>query len=262
MKSRGLAVFALMVLAIVPGGGAVARADSWGDDDSRYSEREEINQNYTLSAGASVEITDISGPVRVETSDGNTAEVHVVSSAPTREELAKRRVVVEQDGSALKIYTPPNRDHRWNNVHVRQSVTVRIPISSSLTVTDVAGSVNVGRIDGTLHVSDIAGRLDVESAGNSPHISDIAGPVTLRLSRLGPEGIRLSDIAGRLELRIAGNVDADVSVDDIAGSVTVDMPNVTLLGKKAHDSFHGRIGSGGPQIAVTDIAGSVTIRNE
>ena len=262
MKSRGLAAFALMVLAIVPGSGGVARADSWGDDDSRYSEREEINQNYTLPAGSSVEINDISGPVKVETSDGNTAEVHVVSSAPSREELAKRRAVVEQSGSTLRIYTPPNHDHRWNNVHVRQSVTVRIPIASDLKVNDVAGSVTVGRIDGTLRVSDVAGRLEVESAGGSPQISDIAGPVTLTLSRLGAEGIHLSDIAGRLELRIAGSVDADVSVEDIAGSVNVDMPNVTLHGKKARDSFHGKIGNGGPMIAVSDIAGSVTIRNE
>jgi DUF4097 and DUF4098 domain-containing protein YvlB len=256
----GLAALSLMVLAIVPGGG-VARADSWGDDSS-WNEREEINQNYTLPAGSSVEINDISGPVKVETSDGNTAEVHVVSSAPDREELAKRRAVVEQTGSTLRIYTPENRDHRWHNVHVRQSVTVRIPISSSLKVNDVAGSVTVGRIDGDLRVNDVAGRLEVESAGGSPHISDIAGPVTLTLSRLSAEGIHLSDIAGRLELRIAGNVDADVSVDDIAGSVDVDMPNVTLLGKKSRDSFHGKIGNGGPQIAVSDIAGSVTIRNQ
>src|SRR5215207_655003 len=116
MMRRGLAVLSLMMVAMM--GGSVRAAeplrDSWSHDDSDYAERDEINQTYTLPAGATVEINDISGPVSVETSDGNTAEVRVVSSARSREELARRKAVVEQSGSTLRIYTPQDRERRWH----------------------------------------------------------------------------------------------------------------------------------------------------
>ena len=66
-----------------------------GADEGDYGERDEINQTYTLSPGANVKVNDISGPVTIETAAGDTAEVHVVRSARSREELAKKKIVVE-----------------------------------------------------------------------------------------------------------------------------------------------------------------------
>lgn len=86
MKKRltALSILVLMTLALAP---QIFGQDSprHSRDDSDYSERDEINQTYQLSAGARVEVRGINGTVDIETSSGNTAEVHIVRSARSRE---------------------------------------------------------------------------------------------------------------------------------------------------------------------------------
>jgi hypothetical protein len=87
--SRGLLAVAFAAMVATSALGAPA---DWRSDD--YAERDEFTQSYTLAPGAVVTVNDISGPVEIETWDGKTAEVHVVRSAPSREELERKKIVV------------------------------------------------------------------------------------------------------------------------------------------------------------------------
>jgi DUF4097 and DUF4098 domain-containing protein YvlB len=251
----------VLVLAGVrgPAGAMVFSVSEPGED---YRERDEINESYKLSAGARVMIHDISGPVEIETWDGETAEVHVVRSARSREDLAHKKVVVEHTPSSLAIHTERRNGHGgWDRVNVRQHVTLKLPYNVELTVNDVAGHVRIERIDGSLQITDVAGALEVGPVNGAPRINDIAGSVTIRTGEITGEGIRINDIAGRVELLVPSGAGADVEITDIAGSISVDVPDATVLGKVDPESFRGRIGAGGPPIAIHDIAGSVTVRN-
>lgn len=253
--------FAVVVglLAVLSGVMPAAAHDGW-DDDSRYTEKSEIHETYSLSPGAAVTVNDIAGPVTIETWDGTSAQVDVTWSARTREDLDRKRVVVEQSSSTLAIHTVSHPTGGWHHAQVRQSVSLRLPRSVELKVWDIAGSVKIGAVDGSVKVNDVAGSLTVESA-MSPHINDIAGSVTLSVSSLGPDGVRINDIAGRVELNVSAGADADVDIEDISGNIDVDVVNVAVLGKVERESFHGRIGNGGPRISISDIAGSVRVRN-
>lgn len=233
-------------------------AHDWNDD---YDVKDEINMNVDLSPGATVTVTDIAGPVEIETYDGQTAEIHVVRSARSAEELQKKKIVVDHTPSSLTIQTEPHRGHDWDRANVRQRVTLKMPRRVSLRVNDVAGHVEVGDIEGEAHINDVAGALRVGRVDGSPTINDIAGAVTVAVGRLGDGGIRLSDIAGRLELVIDEGANADIDVSDIAGKIEVGIANVSVVGKIDPEEFHGKIGAGGPHISISDIAGSVTVRN-
>ena len=67
---------AVLALMVAPLTGAGQQRKHLEDRD--YTEREEINQTYELAPGASVQLSVISGSVDVETTTGNTAEVHIV----------------------------------------------------------------------------------------------------------------------------------------------------------------------------------------
>src|SRR5690242_11638678 len=71
--------------------------------DSDYPERDEINQTYQLAAGARVDVSGINGTVDIETASGNTAEVHIVRSAKTREALQYRKIIIQQSSTSLVI---------------------------------------------------------------------------------------------------------------------------------------------------------------
>ncbi len=232
-----------------------------GFDNGDYAERDEINQTYDLSDGADISIYDISGPVEIQNSDGNKAELHVVRSARNREDLEYKKIVVEHTATSLSVHTEKHEGERWGRRNVRQKVTLRLPARVNLRVTDVAGSVRVGTIDGRLQINDVAGAVSVDRVNGSPRINDIAGAVSVKIGEVGSEGIHINDIAGRLEVVLGAGASADVEIVDIAGKIDVDIPNVTVLGKIDPESFHGKIGGGGPQITINDIAGSVTLRN-
>jgi DUF4097 and DUF4098 domain-containing protein YvlB len=249
----------LLLAGIRPAGAMVLT--SWVPADD-YRERDEINETYKLSPGATVMINDIAGPVEIETWDGDSAEVHIVRSARSREDLEHKKVVVEHSPTNLAIHTERHDGRGWDRANVRQAVTLKLPRRIDLTVTDVAGRVRVGQVDGSLQVNDVAGTLDVGPVNGAPRINDIAGAVTMTIGEIGGEGIHINDVAGRVDLLVPNGVSADVEITDISGRISVDVPNVSVLGKVDPESFRGRIGSGGPSITIRDIAGSVTLRND
>lgn len=250
---------AVVLLAGLPP--ASTKAGVRGLDDEDYAERDEINQTYTLSPGASVRVNDIAGPVEIETWSGDTAEVHIVRSARTREELEQKKIIVEHTASSLAIYTEPKHGLHWDHARVRQHVTLKLPQRIGLQVTDVAGHVSVGEIDGDVRINDVAGALEVSRVNGSPHINDIAGSVTISVGEVGAEGIHINDIAGRVELVVSPGTNADLEISDISGHIEVGVPNVSVVGKIDPENFRGKIGEGGPRITISDIAGSVTVRN-
>src|SRR5262245_3828806 len=94
MKRRHFIAMAGVLLVLsTPGHGA--------DDD--FPERDEIRQSYELTPGARVEVSVIYGPVDIETTDGNTAEVHIVRSARNRADLASRPIGIERTAAGLAV---------------------------------------------------------------------------------------------------------------------------------------------------------------
>lgn len=252
---HGLIAALLTVLATFSTA-TTATAQHWED---RYTEREEMTESYALTPGALVAIRDISGPVTIETWDGPMAELHVVRSARTREELAHKRIAVDHSATQLTIHTVRENGRRAN---VHQRVTLKMPRRANLEITDVAGSVDIGSVHGSLRVTDIAGRLKIAPVYGTPRITDIAGAVDIEIGELGMEGVHITDIAGRVTLGLAGVSGAEVDISDISGRIDVDVPTLQVIGKVDREHLRGRIGAGGPPIAITDVAGSVTVKNQ
>jgi hypothetical protein len=250
----------VLLAGLVPVSAKTAAISPFQDND--YTERDETNQTYALSPGAKVTINDIAGPVEIETWDGETAEVHIVRSARTREDLDHKKIIVEHTPSSLSIFTEPQpRRDRWDRVQVRQRVTLKLPRRISLKANDIAGRVRVGEIDGDVNINDVAGSLEVSRVNGSPHINDIAGSVKIAVGELGPGGLRINDIAGRLEIVIGAGTNADLDVSDVSGHIGVDVPNAVVMGKLDRERYKGKLGAGGPPIVISDIAGSVTVRH-
>src|SRR5688572_8789924 len=64
---------------------------------------EEKHETYQLAAGAHIHVFNISGPVSVEATDGSTAEVSIYREARNRDDLAYRKVSVDQTSRGLTV---------------------------------------------------------------------------------------------------------------------------------------------------------------
>ena len=232
-----------------------------GFDRNDLPERDEFHQSYQLSAGARVEVQAINGSVEIETVPGGTAEVNVIRSARSRDDLEYRKVVVEHTPTSLIVRGEKDGEGKWvgRNRDVRQRVVLRIPRQVDLGVSGVNGQVGVGEIDGPVRLSGINGKVEVAQAMGYSHISGVNGRVKITISQLGERGIHVSGVNGGVELFFAEDLNADLDVTGINGSVNTDVSNVTVFGKLDRQNFHAKIGSGGSPIKVSGINGHVKL---
>src|SRR5260370_37571173 len=103
MNSRLITLVALGIFTVAMApklSGARIQDNHFGDD---LRERDEINQTYELSPGASVEVSGINGPVEIDTANSTTAQVHIIRSANTQEDLAHHRITVDHSTSSLVV---------------------------------------------------------------------------------------------------------------------------------------------------------------
>ena len=231
------------------------------DDDDDLPERDTFDQSYQLAPGALVHVTGINGSVTIETSNTSTAEVHIVRSARTKEDLDRNRVIVEQTASGLYIHGENNKD-RWGERHggdVRQRVSLRVPRQIDLQASGINGRVGVGEVDGPVRLSGINGSADVAQARGYSDISGVNGRVTVTITQLGERGITVSGINGAVELRFAEALNADLHVNGINGAVSADVPNVTVQGRINRSNFNAQIGTGGAPINVSGVNGNVRL---
>lgn len=261
MRHKLTVLLAIVAIAFMLAPQATSANAQRGRDSENYDypEIEDSHQTFELQAGARVEISVISGPVTIETTDGNTAEVHIVRSAQTRTELDCYQTAVERSPNSLVIRHKQNDTSPCNNIRSRQRVTLKLPRAIDLKLSAISGPVKVDEIHGTLQMSGISGPVEVAQSHGYSDISGISGVLKINVSRLGERGIRVSGISGRVELILAEGLSADLSVSGINGDIDTEASNVTL-NKVGLMNFRGRVGAGGSPISVSGISGRVVFR--
>src|SRR5215204_2556949 len=187
MKGR-IFVVVLLVAAAAFAGRWVNRASVGSSPNG--ARREETRQTFRLDPGARVEVGRINGAVVVKTADTDAAEVHIVRTANSPEDLEYGRVNVEATSSSLEVSGergPRGLWHRiWNGGgKVRQEVTLVLPRRVELSAGHVNGSVSIGEVEGSVDVSHVNGRVEVAQSAGRAEVSHVNGGVKFGVSRLG-----------------------------------------------------------------------------
>lgn len=225
--------------------------------------REEVNKTITLAPGSQVALSGINGGVKIETWNGNQAEIHITITASDRAAFDRRPLLVEDSGNSLTIRTDDrrdrDRDHDRDRGYVRHQVLLRLPNSINLNVNGVNGGVEVGQITGTVGINGINGTVSVAQAGRATKLTGINGHVSVALTSLGEDGLHISGINGGVELRIPANTNAELDVRGTNGGVDSELQMMTT-GTPRRGELRGTIGSGGPRIDVSGVNGGIRIK--
>ena len=261
-----------------------------------FNERDEISQTYQLPAGARVEVSSIRGPVEIVTADTATAQVKIIRTARTREDLEYHKIEVEQSGNSLVVrgvQEPEQR--RRENIQVDHQVILKLPRRIDLSVSSVSGSLQVGDVDGQTHVSSISGSAEIGNVGGklqvssisgslevgnvgadarvtsisgnlglgqvngSLEVSSISGGLNATLVRLSPEGIHIKSVSGSVEIGFKSDVNADFEAEHVSGQVHLDVPNVTRDSDEKSSNVRARIGAGGTPITISSVSGNIRL---
>jgi len=292
MMITALLTIAMMLACGAPRAGLTTETAQRSD----FPERDEINQTYQLAPGARVEVSSISGSVKISNSETGTAEVQIIRTARTRADLEYYKIEVQQTGNSLVvrggIHEP---DERRNNIQVNHQVILKLPrridlsvssISGSVRVGDVdgpvqassiSGSANIGNVAGKLRLSSVSGSVEVGNVGADARVSSVSGNVGLgqvndsldvssvsggvkaTLISLSPRGIHIKSVSGSVEIGFMSDVNADFNAENISGQVYLNVPNVSRESEEKSTTVRARIGAGGTPITISSVSGNIRL---
>lgn len=261
--------FPILVAAVMIGGGAATPVPSIGapqDTDFRWSGR--------IDAGDAVEIKGINGEVRAMAASGSQVEVTAVKRGGNRGDPADVTIEVVEHAGGVTICAvyPSEEGERPNecapgdegrmNVHdndTKVDFTVRVPARVHLVATTVNGDVSADRIGGNVHATTVNGDIDVTAAGYVK-ASTVNGGIEASLGSGNWEGdLEFSTVNGSVELTLPEGIGATVSASTVNGSFDTDFP-LTVQGRFGPKQVSGTIGSGGRQLHVSTVNGSISLR--
>lgn len=229
----------------------VSYPQSW---DSNLARNEQISQRVQLSPGARVEISTIAGPVIIQTTDSDIADIQITRMGQTQADLDCYKTVVEHTPAKLAIrheqYCPNVRDH--------QTVKLTLPRSVNLALNTIAGRVHIGPITGSLRLEAIAGEVSLARV-HSARISSLARGLSIGIGQPRGQGIEISAIVGGVDFKVAADVDASLNVGNLIGEIENEATDVSVT-QTGQSHFQVIIGSGGTPISVSAIRGGIKIQ--
>jgi len=220
--------------------------------------QEESHQTYQLAAGAHIDVFDISGPVSVEATDGQSAEVGIYRTAKNPDDLAYRKVSVEQTSSGLTIRQKPDGTER-SAINLLNRVVLKLPRQVSVSAKSISGDFNISGIDGAVDLNGISGSVQAMRLNGALTVSGASGNVRLAVTHLNDAGLHVSNVSGNAYLRLANDLNAELSISNTTGAVSSNIEGLALE-KVGASNYSARLGSGGPQIVVSNVTGAVVLQ--
>jgi hypothetical protein len=241
----------LLIVSFVTLSGLCAQEKPGGFRDLPV--RNEIHRQYQLAPNTTVEISLIAGPVEIEATTGDLAEINIVNSAETQADLNCSAIPIEHTPEKLVIRSKS----LCKIVRVNQRVMLKLPRTVNLDLENIAGHVRIGPTEGMVRLNSIAGHVSTGSL-QAAEMSSLARGLSMEIKQIGERGVRLSSITGGIELGLSDNVNAQFVADSIVGNVISDIPNIKIETDGRSD-YEARIGSGGHRITISSVRGGIRL---
>ncbi len=225
MRPR-ISIFTVLVLFAIAFP-ACAQSKNKGKHGHRDDEGvSRIDTTVSVSRGATIEVSVISGDIKVTSWDRAQVQVHAVSeSGDIRFEASSGRVTLEtehQDGdddedTHFELMVP--KDARVSATSISGEVTVRgvgeleaTSISGDMSVSGVTGRAALQNVSGSITASDLDGGVKANAVSGDIELSDVTGD------------LQVQTVSGEMKLRsvkssyvrtqtVSGDVEFDGTVD-------------------------------------------------
>ena len=262
MKGR---IFLVVLLVIVA---AVAGRWMTRTRSTHLSNQEETRQSVRLETGARVEVRGINGSVEINTADTDTADVRILRTASSPEDLEYGKVTVDASSSSLVVRGENNGARgfwHWlwgGGGQVKQDVTLTLPRRVELLAKGVNGPVRIGEVEGSVAVEGVNGRVEVAQSFGHSEIKGVNGNVRIGVAQLGAQGMEIKGVNGNIEVRFKENIDADIEVKGNNGGLSLNVPNVTMQERENFSNMRARLGRGGAPIDIKGVNGQIHFESD
>lgn len=282
MRYPNVLVLLAALAAAVPAGAAVTRAA--GHDETpragwldRYQEArqgpeqtERFAETYKIPADGSLDLSQVSGDVRITVGRPNEIRVEAIKRVRFRDVdeakrmLAALRVDVNQSGGRVEVRTVYPR-MTGRNFSASVDYTIAVPPTAAVSLKTISGDLSVNGVRGEVRAETVSGNVEVIATPNlvlakavsgDVHARDIGAPVSLTLGTISG-----TIVATALKVRAldAGTVSGNLQLSGLqverltAKTVSGDIDFDGGLARGGRYEFNAH--SGGIRLGLTNTTG-------
>lgn len=226
-----------------------------------------------VDGGDAVEIKGINGDIKATGTSGNQVSVTAVKEGRDDDPSTVRIEVVEHSGGVTICAVPPDVDGKKNeckpgdggrlnnkNNDVSVHFTVQVPAGVRFIATTVNGEVEVGNVDEDVVATTVNGDVRVSTDG-LVKATTVNGSIQASMGRGDWDGtLNFNTVNGSITVRLPSDVNTEVSAATVNGHMESDFP-LTVKGKFSMKNMHGTIGSGGRELDLNTVNGSIHLKS-
>jgi len=231
----------------------------------------EFHWKGQIAAGKTIEIKGVNGDISAVAGSGEvevTAVKHARKSDPDEVKIA----VVPHDGGVTICAMYPSNGRRDNscepderghmNTHDNDVVvdfTVRVPAGVRFVGRTVNGGIDAANLGGDVEASTVNGSIHVSTSGYA-EATTVNGSIVASLGRAAwADALEFRTVNGGITLDLPASLSAEVRAKTVNGDIVTDFP-LMVTGRLGPRSLHGTIGSGGRQLELSTVNGSIRLR--
>jgi DUF4097 and DUF4098 domain-containing protein YvlB len=205
--------------------------DRYAEARQGPEQTDRVTQTIKVGADGALDLTNISGDVRVTGTSGSAITIEAVKRVRHRDgEEAKRllqelRVDITNVGDRVEVRTTyPRRNGGWGgerNSSARVDYTIGVPIGASVAVKTVSGDASVTKVNGEVRAETVSGNVMVTGTPNLAVAKTVSGNVTAKDVE-GAANLSLGTVSGTvvasgLKARSleCGSVSGDIQLAEI-----------------------------------------------
>jgi hypothetical protein len=225
-----------------------------------------------LASDQLLQIKNVNGAIEADGVPGDTIEVVAYKSGEDKDQVRIEMVNGPEGVTICTVYPGAGNSceagsdyhQRTRDLHAKVDFAVKIPRNLRFDAATVNGKVRAEGMGRVVKANSVNGGVTVATDAWA-QASSVNGSVSVRMGRADwPGTLHLSSVNGSVELDVPATLSADVAFSSVNGSLDSDLP-LTIShssGRWGPKSVEGRIGSGGRELKVNTVNGSLRIRTE
>jgi Putative adhesin len=237
---------------------------------------QDFQKKYEIGAGGHINVSSVSGNVKVTGYDGSVVMVTAVKEGRDRD-MVEVEDTSGGDRVELRSRYAPNC-----NCNASINFTVQVPrsvkysfdkistASGDIEVRNVMGELRVRSASGDVTVEDVSGSINASSASGDVRVKDASGTVNasaasgdvdVEMTRVeGAENMEFTSASGDVHVKAPASLDATVDMSSVNGSLKTDFPlEVKEPQYGSRRSAHGRLGNGSRSLKIRSASGDVSL---
>jgi hypothetical protein len=244
------------------------------------NQSDEFRWNGNIAPGLAIEVNGINGEIIAEPTAGGEVQVVALKRSKRTDVNLVQMKVVQHAGGVTICALYPNEDGEYpsscgrnevksenkrsgnssiRNNDVRVDFKVKVPQGVGFVGRTINGEIAATSLSGNVVTSTINGSINISTTGYA-EASTINGEIIAKLGDGNwPKALSFKTINGEINLDLPANLSASVDAQTMNGRIKSDFPlNVTDLDGRRQ--VKGTIGSGGRDLVLRTLNGSITLR--